>query len=236
MKIWDIIPRIIQKLSGRPRRIPEIEMNDSRYKLPDTVLWSLLIAAPIPFLLFLYSFVSRMQNLSDIEEEMERIHLKASHALEIQRRESSLMASLQHPDPHYLEKNMESLTFLLPELKKIESLPLDNSEDEYSGTRVQFLKGGGNRLIFSEEQTRTSETFRETEEKQQHPVEMNEEDLKKLLCLIEGITIWPYGPKEGRPQLIIKDFILTKKEIAPQEKVFVISTQLIKRENPEAAL
>jgi len=68
---------------------------------------------------------------------------------------------------------------------------------------------------------------------QQHVVEVNEEDLKRLLCLIEGTTIWPYGPKEGRPLLIIKDFKLSKKELFSKEKVFSLSMQLIKRENLE---
>jgi hypothetical protein len=134
-----------------------------------------------------------------------------------------------------LDKNVESLTFLLPEIKKLEAIQSENPDEEQVGGRLQFLKEGSNRLTFAEEQIRTNESFREIEEQQQHPVEMNEEDLKKLLCLIEGITIWPYGPKEGRPQLIIKDFKLSKKEISSQEKVFVVSMQLIKRENLESS-
>jgi len=204
-------------------------------KLSNTSLWFLLFAAPIPFILFLCSFFFQLQDLNEIEQEMERIHVRESLAQEVKRKESALMTSLKHPDPNYLEKNIETLSFLLSEVKKIEALQSENFEDERTAKRMQFLKEGGNRLVFSEEQVRTNDTFREIEEKQQHPVEMNEEDLKKLLCLIEGITIWPYGPKEGRPQLIIKDFKLTKKEISPQEKVFVVSVQLIKRENLEAS-
>ncbi len=75
--------------------------------------------------------------------------------------------------------------------------------------------------------------FARSKRRQQTPIELNEEDLKRLLCLIEGATIWPYGPKEGRPQLIIKDFTLSKKELPSQEKVYVVSIQLIKRENNE---
>ncbi|MBS0604801.1 MAG: hypothetical protein JSS60_07175 [Verrucomicrobia bacterium] len=202
-------------------------------KLSHASLWFLLAAAPIPFFLFLFNFMFGMQKLDQLEEEMERIHTRASQMQEIQSKENVLLASLKNPDPLYLEKNVESLTFLLSEVKKFEAIQSENAEDEQIGKRLQFLKEGGNRLVFSEEQIRTNEIFREIEEKQQHPVEMNEEDLKKLLCLIEGTTIWPYGPKEGRPQLIIKDFKLSKKEISSQDKVFVVSMQLIKRENLE---
>lgn len=196
--------------------------------------WSLLAAAPIPFLLFFFNFVMGVQKLNHLEEEMERIHTRTVMAQEIERKESSLMASLKNPDPHYLDKNVETLTFLLPELKKLEMILAENPGDEQIQKRLQFLKEGDNRLVFSEEQIRTGDTFREIEEKQQRSVEMNEEDLKKLLCLIEGITIWPYGPREGRPQLIIKDFKLVRKELSPQEKVFVVSMQIVKRENLEA--
>jgi hypothetical protein len=201
-------------------------------KLSNAALWVLLAAAPLPFLLFFFKFFLGVQKLNRIEEEIESVQVRISQAQEIQRKDSSVLASLKNPDPHYLDKNVEALTFLLPEMKKLEAIQLENPEDEQIGKRLQFLKEG-NRLAFSEEQIRSNEMFREIEEKQQHPVEMNEEDLKKLLCLIEGITIWPYGPKEGRPQLIIKDFKLSKKELSSQEKMFVVSMQMIKRENME---
>lgn len=193
---------------------------------------TLLIALPLPFLLALFHLTTGLQKFSLLEEEIERLHVRTLQTQELQQREDSLLNSLKNPDTHYLDKNIETLTFLLPELKKLEAFSSENTE-EHTFKRLQFLKEGGNRLVFSEERVRSNELFREIEEKQQHPVEMNEEDLKKLLCLIEGVTIWPYGPKEGRPQLIIKDFRLSKKEISSQEKVFVISMELINRETHE---
>lgn len=211
-------------------------MKNYSFKLSQGVLWCLMVAAPIPFFLLLFHFLSGLQKLDALEEEMQRIHTRSSQMQELQRKESTLLAALKHFDPHYIEKNVESLIFLVPDVKKCETLQSENTEDEQISKRLQFLKEGGNRLVFSEEQTRANEIFRETEERQQHSVEMNEEDLKKLLCLIEGTTIWPYGPKEGRPQLIIKEFTLSKKEISPQNKVYIVSMQLIKRENLESSL
>jgi hypothetical protein len=203
------------------------------FNLSNATLWILLASAPIPFLLSFFHFFGGLQTLNQYKEEMERIQAKTLLVQESERKENSLLASLRHPDPHYLDKHIETLTFLLPELKKLEGIHAENTEEERSRQRLHFLKEGGNRLLFSEEHIRANEIFREIEERQQHPVEMNEEDLKKLLCLVEGITIWPYGPKEGRPQLIIKDFSLTKKELSSQEKIFVVSMQIIKRENNE---
>lgn len=200
-------------------------------KIP--LFWTLIFAAPLPLVLCAFHYLSQFQKLEELESEIERIHIKTAHVEETRAKESAVLASLKNPDPQYLDKQLETLTFLLPEIKKLETLQTDLPDDEQVAKRVQFLKEGGNRLLFSEEQIRTHESFRETEEKQQHTIEINEEDLKKLLCLIEGVTIWPYGPKEGRPQLIITDFKLQKIERPTQEKVYAVSLQLLKRENVE---
>lgn len=209
-------------------------MNKFSLRSSPVLLWLLLAAAPIPFFICLFHFFFGVQKLTQLEDEMERIHVKMTMLQESRQKESSLLASLKNPDPHYLDKHVETLIFLLPEIKKLETIQLENPEEELTAKRLHFLKEGANRLRFSEEQIRANDQFRETEEKQEQPIELNEEDLKKLLCLLEGVTIWPYGPKEGRPQLIIKDFKITKKELPPHEKVFVVSLQFIKRENLES--
>src|SRR5271155_4485893 len=97
-------------------------MKKSPLKLSNAILWFLLIAAPLPFLLFLFNFIFGIQKLQQLEEEVEKLHTKTVLAQEIQRKESLLLASLKNPDPHYLDKNVESLTFLLPEVKKLEAI------------------------------------------------------------------------------------------------------------------
>jgi hypothetical protein len=184
----------------------------------------------LPFLYLLFHFFTRLQELETLEEEIVRVEKKASHFQEWQQKESSFLTSLKNSDHFYIDKHLETLVFLETEAKKIEALLLENDQDEGLKKRAQFLTQPTNHLLFAEERIRQHEPFQEAEEKQQHPVEMNEEDLKKLLSLIEGVTIWPYGPKENRPQLIITDFQLTKKELSSQENVFVINLQLLKRE------
>lgn len=208
-------------------------MKKQLFSIPLNPLWLLIALAPLPFFYFSYQCVSKWQALAQLEEEFQRVQKKSSHLRLVQQNEKSLHAALKDPDPHYLDKYVETLTFLLPEIKKLEALQTENLGDEQLLQRLHFLKEGQNRLVFTEEKIRSNNIFQEVEEKQQSAIELNEEDLKKMLCLIEGVTIWPYGPKEGRPQLIIKDFKLTKKEISSQEKVYVATMQLIKRENVE---
>ena len=73
--------------------------------------------------------------------------------------------------------------------------------------------------------------MQEVIEKQQHSIEINAEDLKKLLHRIEGIAIDPsLLLPTGRPQLLIQDFELRKSETDTKEHVYVVNMQLIKRE------
>lgn len=192
---------------------------------------ALFVIAPLPFLYFFFHFFAQLFAYENLADEMQRIYKKSKQLQTLHQKESDFLASLKNPDHFYIDKHLETLCFLEPEIKKTEALLLDSPNDETLKKRLHFLKEGPNRLLFSEVQTRQQNRFQEVEEKQQHLVEMNEEDLKKTLSLIEGVTIWPYGPKEKRPQLIIKDFQLSKKEISSQEFVYAINMHLIKRES-----
>src|SRR5579871_6519192 len=103
----------------------------------------LLSIAPIPFFIALFHFIFGLQKLEELENEIERIHTKAAVLQESQRKENSLLSSLKNPDPHYLDKHVESLSFLFPEIKKLEAIQLENAEEEQTEKRLQFLKEGG---------------------------------------------------------------------------------------------
>ncbi len=190
----------------------------------------LIALCPLPFMLTLFHFFAHLQSLESIEEDILRLERKSLYAQDWLKKESAFLTQLKTSDHFYIDKHLETLTFLEPEVKKMEAFLLENDQDDSLKKRVQLLKGTANKLLFSEEKMRHDDQFQEIEEKQQMPVEMNEEDLKKLLSFIEGLTIWPYGPKEARPQLIVTDFQLTKKELPTHEHVFVVQLQLLKRE------
>ncbi|HEY2810155.1 MAG TPA: hypothetical protein VGJ00_02035 [Rhabdochlamydiaceae bacterium] len=193
--------------------------------------WVLLCLSPLPVLYFLMRYSSSLEHLKQLDERIEAIHIRKEQTDSLKKREHSLLSSFSDSDPFYIDKYLETLTFLESESKKMESLASEGLIDESLLNRLQFLKSSSNRLLFSEEKMRHKENMREVFENQQHPVEINEEDLKKLLCLIEGVTIWPYGPREGRPQLIVQDIQFTKKRYSPQDHVYSVTLNLIKREN-----
>lgn len=193
--------------------------------------WILLLVAPVPFLSLLLYHSSCLEKLAILSEKIEILHEKKQHADQIRKRQHSFASTLSQADSQYIDKHLETLTFLESEVKKLETKTTDVPGNESWAKRLAFLKEGSNRLLFVEEKRRSKDKLCETIEKLEHPVEIHEEDLKKLLCLIEGVTIWPYGPKEGRPQLLFQDFRLARKQQAPSGAIFTLDFNIIKREN-----
>lgn len=191
----------------------------------------LLILTPLPSCLIILHGYYRLHQLEELAETTQLIHKKILCSERIQKKEEKIISQLNLSDSHYLDKYVESLCFLQPEQKKLQALLLENRLDPASCQRLQWISKE-NHLTFFEEKIRKHPLFCEVEEKQQKTIQANEEDLKQILCFIEQVHIWPYGPNPGIPFLFITDFNLIKKSITPQQKVFCIDMKLIKRESP----
>lgn len=191
-------------------------------------IW-LLLLAPLPSCLVILHGYYRLYQLEELANTTQIIHKKILYNELIQKKEEKILSQLKISDPQYLDKYVESLCFLQPEQKKLQALSLENRLDSISSQRLHWISQE-NHLAFFEEKIRKHSLFCEIEERQQNTIQANEEDLKKLLCFIEQVHIWPYGPKPGIPFLFITDFSLTKKSITPQQKVFCIDMKLVKRE------
>lgn len=189
----------------------------------------LLLLAPLPCCLSIIHGYYRLYQLEELANAAQIIHKKILYNELIQKKEEKILSQLKMSDSQYLDKYVESLCFLQPEQKKLQTLLLENRSDSISSQRLHWISQE-NQLAFFEEKIRKHSLFREVEERQQKTIQVNEEDLKQLLCFIEQVHIWPYGPKPGVPFLFITDFNLTKKSITPQQKVFCIDMKLVKRE------
>lgn len=135
-------------------------------------------------------------------------------------------------DHFYIDKQLESLTFLEDEVEGLNELASLSSYGNHPAMkrRLDFLTGQENRLIFTEGVVQSYDGFQETQETLLHPIEVNGEDLKKLLARIEGRDIGPYSASPDRPQLIITDFKLDKKNTFGSNEVFILNLRLLKRE------
>jgi hypothetical protein len=200
-------------------------------KYASLLAWPLLVLAPLPILYFAFSVYTEMQ--TDLGARLELLHQKREHYEIQKKREADFVGKLKKSDHYYLDKYLESLTFLQPEIQKLENALATGIQDDELKQRLDFLKSGKNKLLFVEEGIERSGSLQEVEEKCKYAVEMNEQDLKKLLSVVEEVKIGSYLPPDNAPQLIVKNFDLLKKPTLGSEDVFEVHLSLIKRETLE---
>jgi hypothetical protein len=186
---------------------------------------SVLVIATLPIIYLIFSFFSSMAELNEIKLAIDQLQLKEQRLLNRGLSEENFISKMKNADHFYIDKNLESLIFL-----ESETTQLEFQTDPVFKKRLHFLTGGENKLLFAEEGIRRCDIFQEVEERLQHPVEIDEEDLKKILCFIEEIPISPFSPPTNAPQLIIKNFELVKKSIGTDQEIYVVNLKLIKRE------
>jgi hypothetical protein len=96
--------------------------------------------------------------------------------------------------------------------------------------RKAFLESETNRLAFTEENIRSTTKIKETEEKQRRPIQLDEQDLHRLLSSIEDISVGQFDPIPKMPQLLIRDMKIKKIENPFHSEVYEVEMELLKRE------
>lgn len=186
--------------------------------------------ALLPSLFYMVYFFSCWASLENTQEDLQRLIQKSTVANSKKQEGDLFLQTLQKADHYYVDKCLENQIFLEPELKQCQVALAYDPEDFEAKKRMEFLNGGSNRLRFSEQNLKNGQGFLEVEEVQQRPVEMNLDDLKKLLANIENVSIGPFLPSSGIPQLMIKNFELNRKKMKEDEELYLINLHLIKRE------
>ena len=176
--------------------------------------------------------MSKQNHLNDLKYNLEQLE---QTALLRERKQAVNMAVRNHyrdADHFYIDKYLETLVFLEPEAESLQKIITDKNfpDDELVKKRLEMLTGPGNSLAFSEGIVQSTPIFQETTETLVHPVEVNGADLQKILTKIEGVDIGEHTASPNRPQLIILDFKLDRKNITEKNEVFVLNLKLLKRE------
>lgn len=199
---------------------------------PMRLLLYLMIAGLLPILLIGFLLYNQQEAFSELQNSMDQVQALAFNREKKQTVNISVRNHFRDADHFYIDKNLETLTFLEPEmesLKKIIKNP-DLPEDEIIKKRFETLSGPANTLIFTEGVVQSGPFFQEVTETLVHPVEVNIHDLHEILCRIEGVPIGNCVPLPNRPQLIILDFKLDKKNVTDKNEVFLLNLKLLKRE------
>lgn len=193
----------------------------------------LVILCFIPsFIAALYIF-SRLSDLDDLETKRQRVEEQAFTKEKRQSLNQTLRTHFKDADHFYIDKYLETLVFLEPEIETLQKITQSKNfpDDEGIKKRLEFLTGPANHLSFTEGVVQSYGTFQETTETLSHPLEVNIKDLYKILSRIEGIKVGDENPPPSRPQLIILDFRLDKKKGSDnQSEAFLLNMKLLKRE------
>ncbi len=208
--------------------IPSIQKH---WVYSNPVLLTAMILLLLPLAYLIPTYLERAEHLRSVTTKMHSLHqlmLKKERTME---REQNLLSQISQADPTYLETSIESLPLLETERQKWNIFASHLETNQALKEKISFLEKGQNRFRFSEGESRSCSLFQEIEEKQQSPVDLSEDDLKKVLSLTEGVKIHPFFPSTKSPQLLIYSFELSKKMIPEmKEKVYTLQMQLIKRE------
>jgi hypothetical protein len=201
--------------------------------IPKTrLLLYFLVGGLLPILFVAIHFLSLQSSLDDLQ--MTLMEMQRTAALQ-EKKQAANIAVINHyeeADHFYIDKALETLTFLEPEIEGLQKLLTNKhlADDEAVRKRLEYLTGSPNDIVFAEGVVQSTPLFQETTETLVHPVEINQVDLQKILAKIEGIPIGPYLPSPNRPQLIVLDFKLDRKYIHDKNEVFVLNLKLLKRE------
>jgi hypothetical protein len=191
----------------------------------------LLGLGPLCAAFFLYT---QQQSLQSLQETSSMALQKAKSAFRRKAKKDTFLAKHAESDPYFLDKEIESLCFLNQEKEKLKGWlahpAVPNKEKLLR--RLQFLESAENRLSFAEEEIQTSKICKETKEKQRVPIEVDAQDLKTLIHLIEEFQMNPFldAGQHARPQLLITEFSMARKNTLLQNEVFEIKMDLLKRE------
>ena len=199
---------------------------------PKRVLIYMMSAGLLPLLLVLMFFISSHNELNDLENHVDQVKQLAL----IREKKQAINMALRHhfrdADHFYIDKHLETLTFLENEIESLQKIANNKNypEDEHIKKRLDHLSGTGNNMIFSEGVVQAFPLFQETTETLVHTVEVNSTDLQQILSRIEGVEIGSFTPLANRPQLIVLDFKLDRKTLNEKNEVFLLNLKLLKRE------
>lgn len=196
------------------------------------LLTYLIIISLVPALIVIIGLWQRSGELTSLDQRIEQIREKMVLRAARQAQNAAVMAYYRHADNFYIDKQLEKMHFLQPEVKALKNI-LQNkqfADNEELRRRLEYLSGPSNTLTYNEGAVVRYPTFKEVIETQTHPIEVDIDDIEHLLTLIEGVPLGGFEVPPGRPQLIILDMRLDKKKISEDNEVFLLNSRLLKRE------
>ncbi len=193
------------------------------------LLWALLTFS----IVCLYSSVSfAFSSIQNWKFTNQRANLlrTLSDKKEIQKKTIEAHAiKYRHSDLHYLSSIVTAQQLIVSEAKKAEILIKEKEGDLSSSLQLDEILLNQSRFHFSEKSRRSYNEGDEIEWAMDCPVLMNEDDLKKILSLVEGVSLGKNRTPAKRPLLLVKTFELEQVELPFRDRVYRVRMELIQR-------
>lgn len=168
--------------------------------------------------------------LRELERNFQEAKKKEQFVLMQQAQRDRFLERYSHCNPYFINKHIESLPLLQREKTKLQTAlnsPFLFQQNPLHKRWEQILE---NQISFAETDIRTMEKVKEVDEHLRQSVQVDEEDLKKLLCLIEDCPIGTHTPLLHCPQMIIKKLHIKKRLTSVETETFDLEMDLLKRE------
>lgn len=195
------------------------------------LLLYILLIGFIPLAFAAFKVQSNYNSLSLARSQLESIQQSVYLHEKKQSSNTAIIAHYRESDHFYIDKNLESLSLLEPEINALQAVTQTSNYagDEAIEKRLELLLSD-NQILFSEGPVQSNAVYQETIETLTKPIEVDANDLQRLLERIENIPNTAADIIEKRPQLIIVDFRLDRKAPTPNHETFLINLKLLKRE------
>jgi len=192
----------------------------------------LMIAGLLPLVFVAANFITKKRAVEELEQTLHHTQQLAYNQESKQAVNLAVQEHYKNSDHFYIDKHLETLSFLEPEVETLQQLVNDEyfSGGDQVKNRLDVLTASGNTLLFSEGNVQAYPSFQEITAGLVHPVEVNVANLKEILSLVEGEEIALFKPGPNRPQLIILDLKLNKKNSYGNNETFLLNMKLLKRE------
>lgn len=198
---------------------------------PSRQLLYVLLAGLLPIGFAWFYFQSELSSLSSARSQLESVYDRAALYEKRQSGNRAVIAYFRDSNHFYIDKFLESIPLLEAEVEALKRVTQDPNYagDETLEKRLELLLND-NQVLFAEGSVQSNSIYQETTETLAKPIEVNINDIKKLLSRIEGTPNDVESPVEKRPQLLITDFKLDRKQPTADHETFILSLKLVKRE------
>ena len=130
-------------------KLPTIPLIIKEYLFHPIVFYSTLAIGILPSLFITLHYTTKHAALGNLATNLEILHKRSKISSHKKNKEAQILSQMRGADPYYLDKYVESLNFLDPEIKKWQRLsPLEKTPLAIE-KRLEFLRSDNNRLLFA---------------------------------------------------------------------------------------